>query len=382
MLRSSNPEQWMALDAIDTILRSPAAAAIAAAAGPTPAYLVGGAVRDLLDGREPAELDIALEGELEPVLEALGGEARSHVRFGTASLRVEGVAVDLARTRRERYPEPGALPVVEPAPIRSDLARRDFTVNAMAVPLRGDPELIDPYDGRADLEARLLRVIHGRSFEDDPTRALRAARYCARLDLAPDPETERLLRNADLETVSSDRVQAELRRIAAEPDPGRALRLLGEWGLLELSERRLRLAGAARQALGAAPWAGVVDPGDVVFAALRLSEDELDIAAQLAAARPESPSAGYELAGRYDDETLAIARLEGGEWLDEHLARRDTGLEIDGADLIAAGIEQGPLIGAGLRAALHARLDGKIAAGPEAELQAALAAIRPSAGHG
>ena len=370
----------MALDAIDTILKSPAAAAIAAAAGETPAYLVGGAVRDLIDGRRPAELDIAVEGELEPILAALGLEAKSHIRFGTATLTVEGTAVDLARTRRESYERPGALPVVEPAPIRSDLARRDFTVNAMAVPLGGRLELIDPYDGLADLEARLLRVIHERSFIDDPTRALRAARYCARLGLAPEPETEKLLRAADLETVSADRVSAELARIVAEDDPVAALRLLVEWGVLEVSERRLRLAAVARPILCADPWSGVLDPAGAMLEVLEAPADDLDRAAELAAARPRSASAAFELAARYDDRTLAIARLAGGKWLDAHLARREVALEIDGGDLIAAGVEQGPAVGRGLTAALHARLDGTIAPGRESELETALAAARADDG--
>ncbi|MBK5116477.1 MAG: CCA tRNA nucleotidyltransferase, partial [Thermoleophilia bacterium] len=153
----------------------------------TPAYLVGGALRDALDGRQPAEVDVAVEGELGPILDRLSLEACSHERFGTASLQIGGRQVDLARTRRESYSRPGALPDVAPAPIRTDLARRDFTVNAMAVPLQGEPELLDPYDGFVDLGARVLRVIHPGSFRDDPTRALRAARYAVRLGFALEP---------------------------------------------------------------------------------------------------------------------------------------------------------------------------------------------------
>ena len=81
------------------------------------------------------------------MLDQLGAEASGHERFGTASLELGGRRIDLARTRRESYPAPGALPEVAPASIRIDLARRDFTINAMAVPLRGEAELIDPYDG-------------------------------------------------------------------------------------------------------------------------------------------------------------------------------------------------------------------------------------------
>ena len=154
----------------------------------------------------------------------------AHERFGTATVRVGDLVVDLARSRAEAYEHPGALPAVTPAPIAEDLARRDFTINAMALPLTGEAELIDPHGGLDDLRAGRLRVLHEGSFVDDPTRALRAARYAARFGFGLEPRTEELLRAADLSTVSDDRVQAELRRIAAEDDPAAALALILAWG--------------------------------------------------------------------------------------------------------------------------------------------------------
>src|SRR5690606_25329122 len=115
----------------------------------------------------------------------LGATTAEHERFGTAKVVLEGHEVDLAGARRETYPEPGALPVVEPADsIEQDLARRDFTINAMALSLDDPAEPIDPHGGAADLDAGLLRVLHPGSFADDPTRALRAARYAARFGFA------------------------------------------------------------------------------------------------------------------------------------------------------------------------------------------------------
>ena len=112
---------------------------------------------------------------------------------------MDGHDLDIAAARRESYVRPGALPTVEVgAPIRTDLARRDFTVNAMAVPLAEPHELIDPYDGQVDLEAGVLRVIHGASFVDDPTRAIRAAGCAARFGFAIEPGTRELLRATDL----------------------------------------------------------------------------------------------------------------------------------------------------------------------------------------
>src|SRR5918994_4949551 len=180
-----------------------------AAAG-LPAYLVGGAVRDLLLGEARADLDVAVEGEIGSLTEALGGELVEHERFATASVRVGGLHVDIARARAETYPSPGALPEVRPAPIADDLARRDFTINAMAVPLAGEPDLIDPHGGLADLREGLMRVLHELSFIDDPTRALRAARYAARLGFGLEPGTRAQLAEADLETVSQDRGVGEL----------------------------------------------------------------------------------------------------------------------------------------------------------------------------
>src|SRR5688500_286714 len=124
------------------------------------AWLVGGAVRDLLLGGTRADLDVVVEGDAAGAAALLGAEAKSHERFGTASVDLGGIRVDVARARRETYANPGALPEVEPAALLDDLARRDFTVNAMALPLSGRAELLDPHGGRADLEAGLLRVLH------------------------------------------------------------------------------------------------------------------------------------------------------------------------------------------------------------------------------
>ena len=151
-------------------------------------HLVGGSVRDLLLGRTPAELDLAASGEgddpVGSLAGALGGVAMKGSQFGTAKVVVGEVEVDVARTRRETYIRPGALPTVTfTNSIEEDLPRRDFTIHAMAVSLnRGDfGAVLDPLDGRRDLEAGRVRVLHARSFEDDPTRILRAVRYAGRL---------------------------------------------------------------------------------------------------------------------------------------------------------------------------------------------------------
>ena len=198
----------------------PGVAELRAAAGDRDVYLVGGAVRDLLLGAERADLDVVVEKDARGLAAALGGELVEHERFSTAKVALgDDLDIDIARARTETYDHPGALPEVHPADVETDLGRRDFTINAMAVPITGDAELIDPHGGLEDLRAGVLRVLHDGSFADDPTRGLRGARYAARLGLALDPETERLLRAADLSTVSEDRVTAELERAAFEERP-------------------------------------------------------------------------------------------------------------------------------------------------------------------
>jgi tRNA nucleotidyltransferase (CCA-adding enzyme) len=344
------------------------------AAGETPIYLVGGSIRDLLLGRERTDVDVAVEGDAAAIGRRLGGEIRAHERFATATVHLDGAEIDLATTRSETYPRPGALPEVRPARLPEDLARRDFTVNAMAVPLAGEPVLIDPHGGLDDLREGTLRVLHERSFVDDPTRALRAARYAARYGFALEPETERLLRDADLGTVSRDRVRAELRKLAREDCARRGFELLDVWGLLPLDPRAPELIDAVSDVLSSELWAALVPREDAVLAAT--SARDIDRSQQLAAAEPETPSQAVERAKGHDGRALALARALGAEWLDSYVREwRNVRLDIDGRDLLDAGIPQGPAIGRGLAAAMRARLDGE-ARDAEEELRIALDAAR------
>lgn len=365
----------------------PELAAVAAAA-PDPVYLVGGAVRDLLLGRGRGDIDLAVEGDPADLAAALGAETvAAHSRFGTLKIAWEGEEIDLAATRRERYPQPGALPLVDVgAPIRIDLARRDFTVNAMAVPLADPRELLDPYDGQVDLQAGLLRVIHDGSFVDDPTRAIRAARYAARFGFGLEEGTEALLRAADLERVTPDRCAEELRRLAAEASGVEGLELLAGWGLVRPRAEGLEWARAVDALLGADPWAGEVDRPEAILAATGLLDVPaegggsaapssvahlVEQAAALASAEPTRPSEGAALARGVDPLVLVLARAKGAAWLDEWLRWRETTLEIGGADLTAAGLS-GPAVGEALAAALRAKLDGEAPTRAD-ELRVALA---------
>ncbi len=376
---------------------------------PDPVYLVGGAVRDLVLGRGRADIDLAVEGDPAALAAALGAEPLvSHPRFGTMKVDWNGEELDLAAARRESYERPGALPTVElGAPIRTDLARRDFTVNAMAIPLADPENLLDPYDGQVDLREGLLRVIHDRSFVDDPTRAIRAARYATRFGFGLEPHTRDLLQATDLATVTPERRAEELRRLAREERGVRGLELLAGWGLIEpgAGGESFALAREVERLVAASPWRGEVDRADAILAAAGVlemaprsaeaiespgDEEEVSVATAdadrpaplaaraiaLAAANPKRPSEGAALARGVDPLVLVLARAKGATWLDDWLRWREVTLEISGSDLTAAGLA-GPAIGRGLAAALAAKLDGEAPTRAD-ELRVALAAAEPS----
>ncbi len=373
-------------------------------------YLVGGSVRDLLLGGRPLDLDLVVDGDAARLAARLGGEVRVHDRFGTSTVRLEGFTYDIARARRETYQHPGALPDVAPASLEEDLLRRDFTVNALAIALagaapgrlHGAPRALD------DLAGRRLRVLHDASFIDDPTRMLRLARYASRLGFGIEPHTRALLGQAlaedALATVSGPRIGAELRLLAGEPDPVAALRCLGELGLDRAIHPRFGLdeEGIARRAIALLPDDGRRDRLAIALAARDMAGDELtalldalafeapdrdaivaaatrapELAARLKHAR--LPSQIAAAADRAGPELVALAGAYGPERQAAQWLRRlrHVGLEIDGSDLLAAGVPQGPAVGRGLRAALAAKLDGRTS-GREDELAQALQMARSS----
>jgi tRNA nucleotidyltransferase (CCA-adding enzyme) len=207
-----------------------------------PVYLVGGPVRDQLLGREATDLDLTTEGDAlrlaDELAERLGAELISHPRFGTCTLRLPEGEIDLATARTEVYPRPGSLPVVQPGTLQQDLWRRDFTFNALAqrITSNGLGETIDVCTGVADLRAGKVRVLHPGSFLDDPTRLFRAVRFEQRLGFRIEPETERwfaeALEGGAIDSVSSERIGAELRLCFQEAKPVPVVRRLQQLGLL------------------------------------------------------------------------------------------------------------------------------------------------------
>jgi tRNA nucleotidyltransferase (CCA-adding enzyme) len=365
---------------------APGADVVLAAVGEEPGvHVVGGAVRDALLERAPRELDLVVEGDALAVARRaaarVGGELTAHERFGTATIRTGDFAFDLAGARRERYPRPGALPEVElGATLREDLARRDFTVNAMAVRL-ADGALTELEGARADLAAGVLRVLHERSFRDDPTRILRLARYSARLGFEPDPATDALIDPALFATVSGDRLGRELRLLLEEPRPAAQLERHGIGrALLGEGFRAVPVDAPALVALAAC--CTEIPPGELAarLDALGFPARERDVvvAAASNADRLRGALAGasdadlWRALRRLPPEAAELVAATGGpdgarRWLDDVRHRR---LAITGDDIVAAGLS-GPAVGAALVRAMVAMLDGS-APDRAAQLEAAL----------
>ncbi len=430
--------------------------------------LVGGAVRDILLGGLPRELDVVVDGDVHAFAEELAGrvggvasvetsmpparargigemeapldghevgddgdrghiggqvELTYHERFHTAVMRWPGGEIDIAMRRRETYAAPGALPEVAPGSAQQDLERRDFTINAIAVALAGEQagRMRSVEGALEDLSARRLRVLHDAGFSDDPTRILRLVRYAARLGFEIEPHTTDLLASAiaggALRTLSGQRLGAELRLALAEPEPLGPLAELERLGVLRAWQSGVSFDEAlARTALQALPEDGSVR---LLLAASLL----LDLCHELDREETEPAMRGFlydlELPAGEGDRVFGMAvsavfvgdHVDGVEMLSEvaelmlgtpveslalaaascelrdgpgsysvHLIdewlnrRRHVALELTGEDLLAAGVPEGPEVGARLEESYRLLLEERIEPGRESELRAALEA--------
>ena len=369
-----------------------------------PLYLVGGAVRDLLLGATPTNLDLVVvqpprrfENDLAQVL---GGSVAARSEFLTyrlvSDLLADGEEVDLATARCETYAGAGTLPVVQPSNLDDDLKRRDFTVNAMAIGLRpGDwGELFDNAGGREDLARRVLRVFHDRSFVDDATRILRAVRYMVRLGFRLDTDTEDLLRRdlGHLDDISPDRVRNEMDRMLKEPRAPSVLAAAHQAGVLAAVHPALRYppvrrlevpAGAASEDVALATLLYGSDADGLAGIGARVNADARWTRAlkEVAAIRSmETRLAGnlrrselYRLLREFSPSFLAgcsvaTASLQAARSLDLYLEElRNASTALTGTDLIALGVAEGPLIGKLLDGLLDARLEGLVSSKEEEE---------------
>jgi len=355
-------------------------------------YAVGGTVRDLLLGRAIIDVDLAVEGDAVAVARrALPGvRLVTHARFGTATALVERVRIDVAMTRRERYARPGALPRVEAGTIDDDLRRRDFAANSVALRLDGAAALVDPCGGVADIAARRLRVLHARSFIEDPTRVFRALRYGARLGFELEAETAALLRGgvAHIEALTGERIRRELELIFGEETAGVTLEACQATGALRSAHVALRwdaeksavldagvVTGATRVTLGFALLASEASAAEAgaICARLRLTRAEAAAVRGIAALAPVSvmlrraeakPSGVVLLLDRYPAASVAAYAGTAADAIARRLALRY--LEewryvkpmLSGRDLQELGVPEGRQIARGLQLIRAARLDG------------------------
>ena len=365
--------------------------------------LVGGVVRDWLLHRRQGrpwvgvpDLDWVVEGDaarLASVLQTRCGSQRvtsvqEHGSFGTVALQLDGIPLDLAMARQETYPAPAENPVVRAGTLQADLARRDFTINAMALDLVAG-ELIDLHHGQKDLESGQLRLLHGTSIQDDPTRAIRAARYAARLGFQLAEESREQIRSTvahwpwawsqgdaalSAPPALATRLRMELERLLEREPWPQALDLLEQWEALPLLDVQLqqdprrteRLRWARRLGLPLMPalLLGAVDPVEVaprlqipgkqqqwLLQCGEIRHWLVDTPLSLQAS-PSSWSKALEQQGWLPEAVALAVTLRPQQW--KPLLRwwgrwRRIQAPQTARDLIAAGWQPGPAIGEELR---------------------------------
>ncbi len=364
-------------------------------------YLVGGVVRDLLLERSNLDLDIVVEGDAIKLAREMARGKRAmvttHPRFGTAKLQWDKRSADIATARAETYAHPGALPTVKPGTIVDDLARRDFTVNSMAVELnpRHFGELIDPHGGRQDLKKKLLQVLHDNSFIDDATRIWRVLRYEQRLDFRIEPSTLNMVKRdiTMLTTVSGDRIRHELELVLKEELPEKALKRADKLGVLKKLHPSLKgdewlaetFALARERYLPDEPhpqlylallaYRPTTDESEQIISYLHLPKATAQVLRDTAAIKKKTkelsapglaPSLIYDLLHGYGLTALTASSLgtaspTAAEHIELYLnVLRHVNPALSGEDLIKLGVPQGPKIKEALQTLREARLDGKI----------------------
>ncbi|MSP79439.1 MAG: CCA tRNA nucleotidyltransferase [Dehalococcoidia bacterium] len=359
------------------------AGAIASRTG-TPLYLVGGSVRDLLLGRPVLDLDLVAEGDVAALVAKLAaelkGEVASRSQFETFKLKTPVGTIDMATARTETYAQPGALPTVKSGSVADDLARRDFTINALAAHLSPAKfgSLVDGHGGEKDLAGKLIRVLHEHSFQDDATRILRAVRYEQRLGFTIEKKTEEWLRRdlRHLDAISPDRLRHELDRCFSEPLPESCLARAEQMGVLKAILRGLVWSDSLRQAvagarekkleltplvfLGLLAWLMTQKLADALAKRLNLSSRAHKVVRDTMLIKAAGPwlnapdlsaSGTYKLLKDREPEAVEAALLGNDtpvacERLQRFLLEwRKVSPQLSGDKLLAMGVPQGPLVG-------------------------------------
>ena len=362
-------------------------------------YLVGGPVRDVILGQDINDLDFGIEGDAlsfsRVIARELDGEVIDHPQFMTTSVIAPDIKIDLATSRKETYTGHGMLPQVVPGSVSDDLARRDFSINAMAIPLwQEHPKLLDPYGGLIDLNARLIRVLHGKSFNEDPTRLFRAIKYESRLGFSIATDSLSMMfsavENEVMSMVSGARIRRELELIFSEPTALAIISRSQALGLIKavhktwmnapfrfekLEELKDKLHHDPMSGLVAICWDLPNTDAELLITRLSMSRIWADVVrdtvrlrsleSKLSSERMPS-SLIYALL-----DSISYSVLQTGKILTDNpvfLSRlalfTDTLMSVSpflsGDDLLSLGVPEGPIIGNILGLLREQKLDGKI----------------------
>ncbi len=369
------------------------------------AYLVGGFVRDLILSRKNFDLDFVVEGDAIALSKKLNqkyqGRVTTYAQFGTATIFLKGGGrIDIATARKETYPHPGALPVVENGTIGDDLFRRDFTINAIALSLNAKrfAEIVDPFDGLKDLKGKKIRILHDKSFQDDPTRILRAIRFEQRFKFSLESKTllffKKALKNNAVKNVKMPRYFEEFKKIFEESHPEETSKRLSSLGGLKFINARLKVDGELFRTLkkiaevkgdfnrGAVYWFAVTD-----FLQLRSAQyaelcqrfnldksyrgsfcapNKLKVCLRKISAKNIKPSQIYLLLKPLSDTAILFLKVKAPKGIvqkriDAFLkSYQNVRIFTAGEDLKKLGFSEGRKIGEVLQNILLGKLDGEI----------------------
>ena len=362
-------------------------------------YLVGGPVRDVILGQDISDLDFGIEGDAlsfsRIIAQELDGDVIAHPQFMTTSVIAPDIKIDLATSRKETYTGDGMLPQVVPGSVSDDLARRDFSINAMAIPLWEEhPKLLDPYGGLIDLNARLIRVLHGKSFNEDPTRMFRAIKYESRLGFSISSDSLSMMfsavENEAMSMVSGARIRRELELIFSEPTALAIISRAQTLGLIKAvhetwmnSPFRFEELEVLKDELRHDPMSGLVaicwdlsnTEAELLITRLSMSRIWAEVVRDTVRLRSlesrlSSERIQYSLIYALLD-SISYSVLQTGKILTENtvfLSRlalfTDTLMGVSpflsGDDLISLGVPEGPIIGKILGLLREQKLDGKI----------------------
>ena len=375
-----------------------------------PVYVVGGFVRDLLIGRENLDIDIVVEGDAidfaHQLAEAWEGQVQIHHQFKTATItRLDGSKFDFVSARNETYLSPGALPSVEYGTIMEDLHRRDFSINALAMRLQPDTfgELVDCTAGLRDLRAGRIRVLHERSFIDDPTRIFRAIRYESRYSFQIVKSDQKRIRDAInqgvLNLISGQRIRNEIDHILSEETAPQMVNRLDEFNLFSTTHPTWKISpnfdALWRTAGQAIEWTSTSLPNDpintraILWMTLLTAVDSIEVISSRLGLENElcaklraqtqlehdlnalsissKPSEVYQLLNPYPPEPLIFTMMQPNQpdWRVERMSNYLTHLRsvqplVTGDDLIQQGLKPSRAFSDLLWQAFAAQLDGKV----------------------